>query len=84
VAYEIVLKPSAQRDLDDIPDKEVARIAGRIRQLSLDPRPFGAQKLSGQNAYRIRIGSYRVLYEIDDKAQSVDVFRVRHRKEAYR
>ena len=49
-----------------------------------NPRPMGVKKLSGQDAYRIRVGDYRILYEIDDTAKTVLVFAVRHRREVYR
>jgi mRNA interferase RelE/StbE len=71
VAFEIVLKPAAQHDLDSLPKKEVQRIASRIALLANEPRPFGIQKLASQNAYRIRSGNYRILFEIDDHAAAV-------------
>ncbi|MBM2839932.1 MAG: plasmid stabilization system [Bacteroidetes bacterium] len=84
MAYEVVIKPSAQRDLDAYPSKEVQRIADRISHLTIDPRPFGSQKLAGAHAYRIRSGNYRILYEVDDKRKMVLIFRIKHRREAYR
>jgi len=84
VAFEIVLKPSAQRDLDSLQKKEVQSIASRIALLADDPRPFGIQKLALQNAYRIRSGKYRILFEIDDEERRILAYRIRHRKEAYR
>lgn len=54
--YEVILKPSAQRDLDNFPDKEVQRIAKNILRLSANPRPIGVQKLSNAEGYRIRVG----------------------------
>lgn len=82
--YEIILKPSAQKDLDLLPDKEVNRISKRIQNLSFNPRPIGSQKLSDIEGYRIRSGDYRVLYEIDDENKSVFIYRIKHRKEVYR
>ena len=84
MAYEIIIKPSAQRDLDGLPIHEAQKIASRIVQLSNHPRPFGVQKLRGDESYRIRSGNYRVLFEIDDKAERVNVYRVKHRKDVYR
>ena len=57
-----------------------------IRALGETPRPRGARKLHGspRDDYRIRVGDYRVLYEVDDAAQLVRIMRVRHRREAYR
>jgi mRNA interferase RelE/StbE len=84
VPYEIILKPPAQKDLDRIPDKEVVRISQRIENLASNPRPMGVQKLTETEGYRIRAGRYRILYEIDDKKSVVSVYRIKHRKEAYK
>lgn len=84
MAYQIIIKPSAQKDLDKLPDKEVIRLASKIILLSKDPRTIGTQKLTEQEVYRIRIVNYRVLYEIDDSAKSIFVFRIKHRKEVYK
>jgi mRNA interferase RelE/StbE len=62
----------------------VARIFPRIEALSTNPRPTGCRKLQGtMNLWRIRIGVYRVIYEILDDARLIDVVAVRHRKDAY-
>jgi mRNA interferase RelE/StbE len=84
VAYEIIIKPTAQKDLDKLPDKEVVKIARRLTQLQENPRPIGIQKLTDQEGYRIRIGDYRILYEIEDKEKKVFIYRIKPRKEAYR
>ena len=84
MAYEIIIKSSAQQELDSLPDKEVLRISRHINQLAVNPRPVGTQKLSNEEGCRLRIGKYRVLYMIDDKAQEIHIYRVKHRKEAYR
>jgi mRNA interferase RelE/StbE len=61
------------------------RIIPQIRTLAENPRPSGCRKLTGlKNDWRIRIGEYRVLYEIDERAKAVRIMRVRHRREAYR
>ncbi|MBI3123107.1 MAG: type II toxin-antitoxin system RelE/ParE family toxin [Ignavibacteriales bacterium] len=84
MAYKLIIKPSAQKDLDKLPDKEVIRLAPKIFLLSQNPRTIGTQKLTEQEGYRIRIGNYRVLYEIDDSTKSIFVFRIKHRKEVYK
>ncbi len=84
MVYEVTLKPSAQRDLDALPDREVERISRRLIQLGLDPRPIGVQKLTAEEGYRIRIGNYRVLFMIDDKQRKVFIYRIKHRKDIYR
>ena len=84
MAYQIIIKPSAQKDLDKLPDKEVIRVASKIFLLSQNPRTIGTQKLTEQEAYRIRIGNYRILFEIDDTTESVLIYRIKHRKEVYK
>lgn len=69
--YEIILKPSAQKDLDNLPDKDVPKIFQHIKSLSFNPRPIGSQKLTDKGGFRIRSGHYRILYEIDDHAKVV-------------
>jgi mRNA interferase RelE/StbE len=82
--YKIELKPSAQRELKKLPKRLQRRIVNKIDLLADDPRPSGAEKLSGgHDYYRIRVGDYRILYEIQDKVLLVIVIRVAHRKEVY-
>lgn len=61
-----------------------ARISARLFQLEANPRPQGAIKLAGQNAYRIRVGDYRIIYQIYDDHLLVTVIDVGHRREVYR
>jgi mRNA interferase RelE/StbE len=60
------------------------RVAQGLRALADEPRPHGRQKLSGRDAWRIRVGAYRVIYEIDDAARSLLVVHVGHRRDVYR
>ena len=83
--YELYLEGSAERDLKRLSTEDFHRIIPQIKALSEEPRPAGCRKLVGAKSdWRIRIGNYRVIYEIDEKAKSVRIFRVRHRREAYR
>jgi mRNA interferase RelE/StbE len=84
VDYKILLKPSAVNDLNRLPDKEVKRILSHITNLSNDPRPIGIQKLTNEEGYRIRSGNYRILFEINDKSQTIFIYRIKHRKDVYR
>ena len=72
---------SARKDLDDLEDETYLRIAAAIFHLRESPRPPGTEKLAGQEAYRLRIGNYRVLYTVDDKAREVRIEAVRKRDE---
>ena len=83
--YDVYLERAAEQDLRRLPAEVFYRIMPRIRALADEPRPPGCHKLMGSTSdWRIRIGDYRVLYEIDETERSVRVFRVRHRREAYR
>jgi mRNA interferase RelE/StbE len=71
--------------MDRLPDDRFGQIASHIRALAADPRPPGCRKIVGsRDDWRIRIGPYRVVYEIDDRAKEVRVTRVRPRPQAYR
>lgn len=85
MAYAVVLKPAAVRDLRKLPEDVRRRVAGRIDALSGDPRPSGAETLQGErNLYRIRVGDYRVIYQVENKELVVLVVHIGHRREVYR
>lgn len=81
--YTIVIAPKAQKQLDAFSDHIVTPILESIADLVEDPRPNGCKKLKGRDGYRIRIGHYRVIYEIFDTELLVDVIAVGHRKDIY-
>lgn len=83
-SYKLLIKPSAAKELENLAAKPRRQIARKIQSLAGDPRPHGCEKLSGGDLYRIRQGSYRILYGIQDKAFSVVVIRIGHRREVYR
>ena len=83
--YEVLIERTAERDLQSLPHSIFNRIVPCIRALAGNPRPSGCHKLTGsRNDWRIRIGDYRVVYDIDDARKRVRIFRVRHRREVYR
>ncbi len=83
--YEVYIEKTAENDLRRLPTSTFQRVIPQIRAFAQNPRPSGCQKLIGsKNDWRIRIGDYRVLYEIDEKAKAVRIMRVRHRREVYR
>jgi mRNA interferase RelE/StbE len=82
--YELQLERSAEKDLDRIPDDRLGPLVAGIRALAETPRPPGAVKLVGSDSdWRVRVGRYRIIYEVDDDARIVRVYRVRHRSHAY-
>ena len=82
--YRVALTASAEKELHALPAQMVARIVPRLEGLASAPRPPGCKKLSGgDNEWRIRVGDYLIVYEIDDGARTVDVTRIAHRREVY-
>jgi mRNA interferase RelE/StbE len=84
MAYLTKYAPSAKKALDALSANIQKRIITAIKKLKENPRPVGCRKLKGQGTWRIRVGDYRVVYEIQDDVLIVLVVRVAHRKEAYR
>ena len=83
-SYSILVTSSAAKELEGVPTKDRQRIVRRIEALAENPRPAGAEKLSGDDKYRIRQGDYRILYEIEDTQLVVTVVRIGNRREVYR
>lgn len=81
--YRVVILPAAERQLGRIDSGPRRRIDAAIWALAGDPRPHGCRKMSGSEEYRIRVGDYRVLYEIEDAVLRVLVVKVGHRRDVY-
>jgi mRNA interferase RelE/StbE len=81
--YTVVLTKKAQKQLDKLPDKIAQPILNGIEYLEENPRPVGNKKLKGREGYRIRIGNYRVIYDIFDFELLIDVIALGHRKDIY-
>jgi len=86
VSYQVLIDSRAARNLAKMPKAAVERIDETIAQLSQDPRPRGAKMLRGRlkPGWRIRVGTYRVLYRVDDARREVLVFDIGHRRDVYR
>jgi mRNA interferase RelE/StbE len=82
--YKITFKKSVAKDLRSIPQKDIKRILGQIDILSNDPKYEGCIKLSGQEQYRVRVGLYRIIYEIKDSMLIVQVVKIGHRSHVYK
>jgi mRNA interferase RelE/StbE len=83
--YRVFLERAAERDLKQLSARLHSRVIASIQALARNPRPRGCRKLTGaDNDWRIRVGDYRVIYEISDAVRVVRVNRVRHRREVYR
>lgn len=83
--YDMSLERSAAAQLKRLPQTDYVRLAARLKSLQTDPRPRGCRKLSGSEAdYRVRVGNWRIVYEVDDGRRVVRVLRIALRKVAYR
>jgi len=84
--YKLVIKRSAAKEIESIGQKKTRkRIVQRIQELAEDPRPRGCEKLSGKHSrYRIRQGSFRILYEIKDDVLILYVVKVADRRDVYK
>jgi mRNA interferase RelE/StbE len=82
--YQIEFTKAASKQLKKLPTEEQTRIRAKIDELANNPRPDGVVKLTNSESYRIRAGSYRVLYDIFDDILLISVVKVSHRKDVYR
>ena len=83
-SYRLEIKRSAAKELEVLPAKDRGRVVARIQALAVDPRPASAEKLSGQERYRVRQGDYRMLYEIQDEVLLIVVVKIGNRRDVYR
>jgi mRNA interferase RelE/StbE len=82
--YGITILRRAQKELAGLPSEPYVRVRDAIRALAEEPRPQGSRKLTGRSGWRIRVGSYRVVYEIDDPNRQLTVMHIGHRRDVYR
>lgn len=83
--YEVFLLRRAQKALSKVrPERDYERLQEAVWELGGEPKPHGCQKLSGRDGWRIRVGDYRVIYEVDEAAEEVTVLDVGHRRDIYR
>ncbi len=82
--YEVVITKSAQKYLDKLPDALADKLESAMMKLANDARPTGCEKMSGRDAYKIRVGHYRIIYTIQDKILLETVIDAGHRREIYR
>jgi mRNA interferase RelE/StbE len=83
--YSVRFKASVEKDLRRIPSAARTRCLDRIKQLVDDPRPQNVVRLTGaEHTFRLRVSTYRIVYQVDDAEHSVTIIHVRHRKDAYR
>ena len=84
MTYSVTILRRAQKELGALSGEAYSRVRDTIGALREEPRPSGCLKLTGRDGWRIRIGDYRVVYEIDDSGQIVTIFHIGHRRDVYR
>lgn len=83
--YRLLITRQVEKQLDALPQQIASRVEQHIEALHADPRPFGVKKLKGYtDTYRVRVGSYRIIYSIDDRVQTVTLLTIDNRKDVYR
>ena len=82
--FKVILPKSVQKELNRLPDEIKNRILARLALLETNPRPPDVKKLKGRDAWRIRAGDYRIIYEIHDQVLQIIVIAIGHRREVYR
>ena len=82
--YGLLILPAAHRQLRKLPRDIQSRLVPVALALANEPRPHGCEKLTGEEAYRVRMGDYRIVYGIDDGARTISITRFAKRDEVYR
>lgn len=84
-SYDVQWKTSAEKELRSIDRQQIPRVVSAVEALADNPFPSNCRKLRGsERDYRIRVGDYRVIYQVDSKSKLVVIYHVRHRGEGYR
>jgi len=85
MTFDIRFKPSVEKDLRSLPKTIVRRVVQKVEALADDPLPVQSRKLRGtEQLYRVRVGDYRVVYQVDSRRKLVTIHHVRHRSEVYK
>lgn len=83
--YKIQFKRSAQKDLRKLETVLIKRFLNAVESLAIDPTPRNSKKLKGvENVYRIRVGNYRIVYDVDEIHNMITIYYIRHRDDVYR
>jgi mRNA interferase RelE/StbE len=81
--YQVLITRNAQKELSLIQKEEALKIKDKILKVAEDPRLSGAKKLKGRAGWRVRMGNYRIIYEIDDVSKEVLILHIGHRRDIY-
>ncbi len=81
--YQVVIEKQAQKQLAKIPPPDSIKVVTALKELAANPRPYGYKKLKGRPGYRIRVGDYRIIYQVKDNVLTVFILLIGHRREVY-
>lgn len=84
MSYRVLIPKSVQKQINKLPAPVSDSVIAKLGVLQVNPRPAGSLKMHGSEGWRIRLGDYRILYDIDDRGRIVVIRRVGHRREIYR
>lgn len=84
MSFSVRIKKSAEKEFTRLPEENKKKVSEAILSLEINPRPNNSKKLRQRPEFRIRVGDYRIIYEIDEKQRIVTVSIIGHRKEVYR
>ena len=82
--YQLRITPTAQKQLNKLPDPIAGILIEAIHELKTNPRPYGYKKLKGRDGYRIRKGKFRIIYDIYDRMLIIEVIAIGNRRDIYR
>jgi len=84
MTYHVLISKQAEKEIEKVPRSISIKVKEAILSLARNPRPNGCKKLQGRDGYRIRIGNFRIVYDIDDKIVTVYILTVMDRKDVYK
>lgn len=85
MTHSVIISKSVQKQVQRLPQPTQKRVQDKLVALKTEPRPSGALKLKGyENQYRLRIGDYRIRYEVDDETLVIKILQCKHRRDVYK
>jgi mRNA interferase RelE/StbE len=84
MTFNVLILRRAQKELSGLHEATYLKVKLDIQKLADDPKPRGSRKLSGRSGWRVRVGEYRIIYEIDNNSHSVTILHIGHRRDVHR
>lgn len=84
MSYKIIIPNSVEKELNSLPESEINKIVIELNKLSANPYLTGSKKLTAREGWRIQVGDYRVIYDINKKSNEIYLRKIAHRKDIYK